>query len=323
MMCTADKVQETLGRTLDFLKEHQNLIDCHVVDFLWNNHWEKLLPVDLRKELDANGGEIIENLQSILSGNCPYKQLREFLTKAKNHSLASFDQAINLEDFLPEEQPLKVTDFMTPKKMHEVKSASRLVSWLCSKSKSPIVVVDAGDGKGYLSSCLAFEYNLPVIGLEANADYQKSAKNRVAKLKKKWKISDREKNYKSMAITVTSDLRIGKISQEAFSMDDEKNFCLSGLHTCGDLAVSCLEIFIRDPYVRYLCNIGCCYNLLSRFPRLNCKELTSQVLTRTGDQKSKRQSKLWVNMTRVQKRWHAQTTQPQRRSASADDCVRA
>lgn len=85
-------------------------------------------------------------------------------------------------------------------------------------------------------------------------------------MQKKWKIPDREKNYKSIAVTVTSDLRIGKISQEVFSVDDEKNFCLSGLHTCGDLAVSCLEIFNRDPHVRYLCNIGCCYNLLSRFP---------------------------------------------------------
>lgn len=39
-------------------------------------------------------------------------------------------------------------------------------------------------------------------------------------------------------------------------------FCLSGLHTCGNLAASCMEIFQENCNIRSLCNVGCCYHLI-------------------------------------------------------------
>lgn len=39
--------------------------------------------------------------------------------------------------------------------------------------------------------------------------------------------------------------------------------CLSGLHTCGDLAPSCLRMFQQSSQIEAICNIGCCYNNLS------------------------------------------------------------
>lgn len=38
--------------------------------------------------------------------------------------------------------------------------------------------------------------------------------------------------------------------------------CLSGLHTCGNLAPSCLRIFQHCKQIQAICNIGCCYNKL-------------------------------------------------------------
>lgn len=40
-------------------------------------------------------------------------------------------------------------------------------------------------------------------------------------------------------------------------------FCLSGLHTCGNLAPSCLQIFAKNAAIRTLCNVGCCYHLIN------------------------------------------------------------
>ena len=37
---------------------------------------------------------------------------------------------------------------------------------------------------------------------------------------------------------------------------------LVGLHTCGNLASSSLRLFIANPKVNFLCNVGCCYHLL-------------------------------------------------------------
>ena len=37
---------------------------------------------------------------------------------------------------------------------------------------------------------------------------------------------------------------------------------LSGLHTCGNLASSSLEIFVANSNIQALCNVGCCYHML-------------------------------------------------------------
>lgn len=39
---------------------------------------------------------------------------------------------------------------------------------------------------------------------------------------------------------------------------------LLGLHTCGDLAPTAINIFIKDSAVKALCLVGCCYHLLSQ-----------------------------------------------------------
>lgn len=40
------------------------------------------------------------------------------------------------------------------------------------------------------------------------------------------------------------------------------NLCLTGLHTCGNLAATCLKLFHSEKSCKLLCNIGCCYHLL-------------------------------------------------------------
>ncbi len=42
--------------------------------------------------------------------------------------------------------------------------------------------------------------------------------------------------------------------------------CLVGLHTCGDLAASCLRLFVKLPPVQLVCVVGCCYHLISEKP---------------------------------------------------------
>lgn len=44
------------------------------------------------------------------------------------------------------------------------------------------IVVDAGDGKGYLSSHLALKYKIKVLGVDAQSNHTNSAINRLGKL---------------------------------------------------------------------------------------------------------------------------------------------
>ena len=74
------------------------------------------------------------------------------------------------------------------------------------------------------------------------------------------------KNYKTIAKFITTDLNITELIQRAFDENIKEtsttNFCLTGLHTCGNLAATCLQVFNAQPNCRILCNIGCCYHLL-------------------------------------------------------------
>lgn len=45
--------------------------------------------------------------------------------------------------------------------------------------------------------------------------------------------------------------------------DPLKSFCITGLHTCGDLAANILRLFLQSPAARAVCVVGCCYHQIS------------------------------------------------------------
>lgn len=72
-------------------------------------------------------------------------------------------------------------------------------------------------------------------------------------------------NYKNATHFITPQTDFMKLFCDHFAieMDEIPGFCLSGLHTCGNLAPSCLRIFSENNQIIGICNIGCCYHLLS------------------------------------------------------------
>lgn len=71
----------------------------------------------------------------------------------------------------------------------QVEATACVVANLCSykqlmgkNTDGKLFVVDAGDGKGYLSSRLALEHNLKVLGIDASATNTNGAQKRVSKL---------------------------------------------------------------------------------------------------------------------------------------------
>lgn len=43
---------------------------------------------------------------------------------------------------------------------------------------------------------------------------------------------------------------------------DQLNLMLTGLHTCGNLASTSLDMFVHNEQLKVLCNVGCCYHLI-------------------------------------------------------------
>ncbi|XP_017961249.1 methyltransferase-like protein 25 isoform X2 [Drosophila navojoa] len=72
--------------------------------------------------------------------------------------------------------------------------------------------------------------------------------------------------YKTTSIYITTELNLSDLVKEHFK--DELQvvdpcICLTGLHTCGNLAATCLQVFHAQNNCRVLCNVGCCYHLLN------------------------------------------------------------
>lgn len=71
-------------------------------------------------------------------------------------------------------------------------------------------------------------------------------------------------NYKAITHYITKDTDFHQLLNDNFAADDSVHpaICLSGLHTCGNLAPSCLRTFRDSNQIEAICNIGCCYNNL-------------------------------------------------------------
>lgn len=70
-------------------------------------------------------------------------------------------------------------------------------------------------------------------------------------------------NYKNATYFITPQTNFTKLFNEHFKTDGSPGLCLTGLHTCGNLAPSCLRIYTENEQISAVCNIGCCYHLLT------------------------------------------------------------
>lgn len=257
--------------------------NCHMIDYFTNNLYERHIPADIRKEVAMCGfGEVIN---SILDNKIKTTKLQNFIKNTNSFALHNLTEVClhcdNLHDFLntganiPPSLGLKV--FMNPKKSHEVEILSSIIATIREVSKSTHLI-DIGDGKGYLSSMLALQHNIPVLGIDASPVNTKGAMERAEKVQKAWKhilkyptkslppkdqccLVDNQL-YKQETLYVNEGVDLRSLVSRMF--DEEVKKCgLSGLHTCGNLASTCIKVYNKHDYIKSICNVGCCYHLLT------------------------------------------------------------
>jgi len=177
---------------------------------------------------------------------------------------------------------------MPAKKTHEVARMYTAVVEGARKTGCS-AVVDLGSGKGYLSQAISALGNLPVLAVEGEEGNSSGAAERGAKLGVKWtglrtraeerregkEVSNRksrkgvprkgESPEGEKVVHVTRYVEVGEdcsaLVREYLGLDD--TFCITGLHTCGDLASTSLRAMVASAGAGFLCNVGCCYHLLT------------------------------------------------------------
>ncbi|EDV98211.1 methyltransferase-like protein 25 [Drosophila grimshawi] len=301
-------LQRSIDRLLEYLDPHWKFVNCHMVNYLTDNHWLQFVPdavrAELRSDIDINLA--IEKL--FWHTECDSQQfpaLSKFLAAAERQRLKCCSELLTtveqVEELLAastDTQQLSIREFMSAKKCHEVELTAALVNKLVQSSSAAAncYIVDAGDGKGYLSSRLALQFGHRVLGIDANISNTENALTRNRKLQRAWNglteradlesqgikparrgkkqksevdksiITPPPDNYKTTSRFITTELKLTALIEEHFEQAqaarNSPQICLTGLHTCGNLAATCLQVFHAQQECRILCNVGCCYHLL-------------------------------------------------------------
>ena len=193
-------IKQQIDSLINLLEPFHELVNCHMVDVLTKNHWKNFIPEKIRNEV-VN----LEDVQSAISlfwshqNISPddeiavkHKNLLDFLKLSNSHHLDKLNCCLNIDQLIEELEKqnipyevglnLKMNDFMKKKKNHEIEITSSVIATLAKRLKNGLIL-DVGDGKGYLSSRLSLEYHLDVLGIDGNPLNSEQAEKRNTKLK--------------------------------------------------------------------------------------------------------------------------------------------
>lgn len=288
---------EHFYKIIDFLSIYQQLIDCHLVDFISEELWDKCLPNLLRSEL-----ENVEAINAIWNQSDKITQLNDFMKTTKSLSLKACPMTMDLEDFsklvlhvdndewkFNVEMKKKDTGFMKKKKFHEVEVLGNVVGQIARSTNS--LVIDAGAGKAYLSTYLSDNYKLPVLAIDSSDLCHKAAIQRAEKMKKKGNKSTSLVKYVVTKIDDNTDYNT-MVKENFPNWNLKNNLILTGLHTCGSLVHSLMKMFLKSNDFQIICIVPCCYHLVNEslskqinFSK-NARMLAQQCIERTAETKS-------------------------------------
>lgn len=289
------KLESKLATLADLIETYLPLAEAHNTEFFAEEYWDKLVPDDFKSNLESLTPEKLSNLLSDccspgniedLSINESVHSLELFVSIVKCHTLPYLDILTDLKSLYDayngKPNNVEVPYFMTDKKYHETYEMSEVIFCLC-KYHNINQVIDIGSGKGYLSNFLTLNYNLNVLGIEGNESINESASHREIKLTKYWdglkakavKKSNQNNDgclekhgvFHRETCYVTPNLDLDILLKEKFSTDVD-NLAIVGLHTCGSLANSIIELFMKQNRANCLVNVACCYQhiLPEEFP---------------------------------------------------------
>ena len=159
---------------------------------------------------------------------------------------------------------------MNPKKIHEV---TRLSSYIQSKSLENGLhkCLDIGSGQGYLSHLLVTRGGLKVTAIEAKEHNSCESQKRSEIISEKLGSSG---DFETVSMIVTED-NVHQFTEEPCT--------LVGLHTCGDLSPICCRLFLADPNIRGIVNVGCCYHHLNEYIAPQAEQGVKEYLERVAE----------------------------------------
>lgn len=132
---TTQTIRLRVDSILQFMAPYWSWVNCHMVNYLTDDHWKTYVPLELQKEIicaktiDHCIEKVFWNLD-IEPANTTnvFPQFRQFCERARMHSLHAFDDILltrqqfeqNILEVTTRNQPIRIKEFFTEKKRHEV-----------------------------------------------------------------------------------------------------------------------------------------------------------------------------------------------------------
>merc|ERR1712071_57297 len=218
-----------------------------------------------------------------------YGEHLTFLMKSiSNHTLDSLNVVDDLQTVWeqlgiePLESLINFDKFMNVKKTHEVGALCNIIASI-SKYCNNDLIIDLGCGKGALASLLSLNHGLYVSGVDAAGFNAHTEDKRQFKLqqtfnsivrKEKCAAEEEKKSLKFHRTTqyLSKDFDLKTLISDSQSLFEKpfEHGGVVGLHTCGNLASTSIQLFVNSPEARFLCNVGCCYHMLDEAFEVDC-----------------------------------------------------
>ncbi|ORY47559.1 hypothetical protein LY90DRAFT_671192 [Neocallimastix californiae] len=297
-----DVVKDYIKDLYKFINNYKSVWNWHVVDFYMKDCWydEKIFPTEWRLLKDCTLDEILR-MTSLHEVKEEWPEsLKNYIHLTKEISLIRNPELINLDNhFTIEDINKNILIGMNPKKIYEVKILAALINKV-AKSNHINNILDIGAGQAYLSSVLAYQHNLRVLGVDCDQIQICGASTRNEYIKRalafnskknendgnyndeNYSTNENENENENKSDSNEKEKQIGKLymcnrlvtENDTFAslieeitkheeiIDPKESWLTCGLHACGDLTPSMIKLFLKGNSNAFV-GIGCCYNLLT------------------------------------------------------------
>ena len=146
----ADKLfHRDFKHVINYLETQKQLMDAHMVDFLTSNHWETLLPRNIREDLESLPQQQLTSLPNACTESKDFERfgenLKKFLKEARQAQLRSFSWVKDQKEFTSEKRVDFISHIMTPKKSYEVDVMSDVINQLVKQFQVSKVKIPFSD----------------------------------------------------------------------------------------------------------------------------------------------------------------------------------
>lgn len=281
-----------------FLEPFLSIVSTHMVHFYTGEVWKKLsqskpgLQSDLMALTDTQLAELPQDYLNIRSNKPSHigPDLLQLMEGISRHTLDSLNVLDDLSsvwqemNIKPLSSLIHFDKFMTGKKSHEVGALCDVIASFANFTQSKLVL-DLGCGKGALASMLSLNHGLFVSGIDAAGFNVHAEEGRQSMLQKTFKSQvkksrssehneeiDLSVRFRRTTLYLSNNFDIAPVIQECNQhfVQSFSHVGLVGLHTCGNLASTSVQLFVNSPEARFLCNVGCCYHLLDELFDKTC-----------------------------------------------------